>query len=252
MVSQAPPEFLGLAADPIRWQILGELARSDRRVNELTTAIGVPQNLISYHLGQLRRAELVSSRRSSADGRDTYYRAELSHLRSRLVKTAAVIHPGLCVGAAEPEPDAVSPARVLFLCTGNSARSQMAQALTVLRSGGRVQAASAGSHPKPLQPDAVRVLRERYGLDISAAQPTHLDRYMAERFDRVVTLCDRVREVCPEFPGHPDAVHWSMADPAAAGRDDAFVATAAELDDRIGFLLADLAAADLNHPEEHP
>jgi DNA-binding transcriptional ArsR family regulator len=69
----APPEFLQLAGHPLRWRLLAELARSDRTVHELTGVVGQPQNLVSYHLGKLRDARLVSARRSSADRRDSYY-----------------------------------------------------------------------------------------------------------------------------------------------------------------------------------
>ena len=106
--------------------------------------------------------------------------------------------------------------RVLFLCTGNSARSQIAEALLEQMSAGAIEARSAGSHPKPLHPNAVRVLRTR-GIDISANRTKHLDEFTSERFDEVITLCDRVREVCPEFPSHPDLVHWSIPDPALEG-----------------------------------
>ena len=216
-------------------------------MHELTAAIGVPQNLVSYHLGQLRRAELVTSRRSSADGRDTYYRADLNHLRDRLVHTAATIHPGLGVTATDPGAGDVVRARVLFLCTGNSARSQIAEALLESMSQGNVAAASAGSHPKPLHPNAVHVMRTR-GIDISTNRTKHLDEFVALRFDVVITLCDRVREVCPEFPSGPDRVHWSVPDPALEGPSDraslpAFERTATELQTRIEFLLPQLEEA---------
>ena len=131
--------------------------------------------------------------------------------------------------------------RLLFLCTGNSARSQMAEALARTRSGGRVQAYSAGSRPKPLHPNAVRVMGEA-GIDLASHRPKHLEVFAAESFDLVITLCDRVREVCPEFPGHPGYIHWSIADPAASSGSDeqtypAFQQLAAELETRIGFLL---------------
>ena len=84
------------------------------------------------------------------------------------------------------------------------------------------------------------------GIDISANRTKHLDEFRAQRFDVVITLCDRVREVCPEFPAHPQLVHWSMPDPALEGPTDrasypAFERTAAELETRIGFLLPSLA-----------
>jgi protein-tyrosine-phosphatase len=142
-----------------------------------------------------------------------------------------------------------SSPKVLFLCTGNSARSRMAEALIRDRSGGTVDACSAGSHPKPLHPNAVRVMREEYGIDLAGHESKHLSEFAHEHFDRVITLCDRVREVCPEFPGEPETIHWSIADPAAGQADDDasypdFQRTAAELDTRIGFLLAALAAPD--------
>ncbi len=130
---------------------------------------------------------------------------------------------------------------MLFLCTGNSARSQMAEALAEHLSDGAVRAASAGSHPKPLHPDAVRVMRER-GIDIASRRSKHLSEFTEHRFDYVISLCDRVREICPEFPGTPQAVHWSVRDPAAEDAGlPAFERTAAELETRIGFLLEAIA-----------
>jgi protein-tyrosine-phosphatase len=138
---------------------------------------------------------------------------------------------------------------VLFLCTGNSARSQLAEALTELRAGGLVEARSAGSHPKPLHANAVRVMREAYGVDLAGRRSKHLVELAGERFDRVISLCDRVREVCPDLPGDPECVHWSLADPAVghdggvggdAASYPAFQRTAAELEARIEFLVAAL------------
>src|SRR3954447_1554081 len=95
----------------------------------------------------------------------------------------------------------------------------MAEALLELRSEGAVEARSAGSHPKPLHPNAVQVMAER-GIDIAGRPSTHLDEFTDTRFDRVVTLCDKVREICPEFPGPAPTAHWSIPDPAAAGAAD--------------------------------
>jgi protein-tyrosine-phosphatase len=135
---------------------------------------------------------------------------------------------------------------VLFLCTGNSARSQMAQALLEHRSGHAIDARSAGSHPTALHPNAVRVMAER-GIDISGRHTKHLRRFTRTRFDRVITLCDKVREICPEFPGPPTAAHWSMPDPAAEGDGDAasypaFRRTADELEVRVALLIGELTA----------
>jgi ArsR family transcriptional regulator, arsenate/arsenite/antimonite-responsive transcriptional repressor / arsenate reductase (thioredoxin) len=244
----SPLEFLQLVSDPLRWQLLGELALSDRRVGELTEVIGKPQNLVSYHLGELRKAGLVSVRRSSADGRDAYYRVDLRRCGEMLCAAGRGLQPGLRLELRTPETASLAtprPPRVLFLCTGNSARSQMAQAMLEHRSGQLIQARSAGSHPKPLHPNAVRVMAER-GIDISGRPTKHLKRLARTHFDHVITLCDKVREVCPEFPGEPTTAHWSMADPAAAGETDdetyaAFLRTAEELEERIGSLLAQMS-----------
>jgi protein-tyrosine-phosphatase/DNA-binding transcriptional ArsR family regulator len=240
---QSPPRFLRLAGHPLRWQLLSELARSDRRVGELCELAGQRQSLVSYHLRQLRDGGVVSARRSLADGRDTYYVLELARCGQLLAGAGASLHPGLA-SAVGSDPGGRRPsarARVLFLCTGNSARSQMAEALAERLSGGVVRAVSAGSHPKPLHPNAVRVMRER-GIDIAGRRSKQLSEFTGGRFDHVISLCDRVREICPDFPGNPQAVHWSVRDPAREpGTDEqtlpAFERTAAELETRIGFLL---------------
>ena len=230
-----PPAFLSAAGHPVRWRLLGELARSDRQVHELTALLGQQQSLVSYHLGLLRKANLVHTRRSTADGRDTYYRLDLGRCGELLAAAGGALHPGLRL--TRPAAATVTQARVLFLCTGNSSRSQMAEALLRRRCGGVVSAYSAGSRPKPVHPEAVAAMAAR-GIDISAARSKHLDELTGKRFDYVITLCDRVREVCPEFPAHPEAVHWSIPDPAAGreGRAD-FDRVAAELSERIEFLL---------------
>jgi protein-tyrosine-phosphatase/DNA-binding transcriptional ArsR family regulator len=246
----APPEFLQLAGHPLRWRLLSELGRSDRRVHELTGLVGEPQNLVSYHLGKLRDGRMVSARRSSADRRDTYYALDLARIEDLLAAAGATLHRGLRLTRPAPDGVRIAPAKVLFLCTGNSARSQMAEALARARSGGAIAAVSAGSHPKPLHPNAVRVMAEDYGLDLAGQAPKSLDLFAGDRFDWVISLCDRVREVCPDFPGaedggRPEAVHWSIANPATGEPDDVtyplFQQTAAELATRIDYLLARLA-----------
>ena len=241
----APPEFLQLAGHRLRWRLLGELARSDRIVHELTELVGEPQNLVSYHLGKLRDGRLVSARRSSADRRDTYYGLDLARIGALLSATGGALHPGLRLTSPSLDDAPIGPVRVLFLCTGNSARSQMAEALARARSGGAIEAVSAGSHPRPLHPNAVRVMRDEYGLDLAAQTSKHFEVLEGQRFDWVISLCDRVREVCPEFPDHPEVIHWSIANPATGDSDDVtyplFQQTAAERATRIGFLLAVLA-----------
>src|SRR3954453_21417939 len=116
-----PPPFLRLAGHPLRWRLLSELARSDRRVGELCDLAGQPQSLVSYHLRQLRDGGVVTARRSLADGRDTYYVVELMRCGELLVTAGASLHPGLASAAgAHPARHRTSArARVLFLCTGN-------------------------------------------------------------------------------------------------------------------------------------
>jgi protein-tyrosine-phosphatase/DNA-binding transcriptional ArsR family regulator len=240
-----PSEFLQLAGHPLRWRLLSELGRSDRVVHELTGLVGEPQNLVSYHLGKLRGGRLVTARRSSADRRDTYYGLDLGRIGSLLSAAGGALHPGLRLAPPPRDAAPVRAVKVLFLCTGNSARSPMAEALARARSGGAIEAYSGGSHPRPLHPNAVRVMREEYGLDLAGHASKHLDVFAGQRFDWVISLCDRVREVCPEFPGHPETIHWSIANPATGDADDVtyplFQQTAAELSTRIEFLLAALA-----------
>jgi ArsR family transcriptional regulator, arsenate/arsenite/antimonite-responsive transcriptional repressor / arsenate reductase (thioredoxin) len=250
----SPPPFLRLAGHPLRWRLLGELAHSDRRVGELCELAGRPQSLVSYHLRQLRDGGLVSMRRSAADGRDTYYVLDLARCGELLTGAGVSLHPGLAPASrTRPARERGSAsARVLFLCTGNSSRSQIAEALAEQLSDGAVSAVSAGSHPKPLHPNAVRVMRAR-GIDLSGRRSKHLDEFATQRFDYVISLCDRVREVCPEFPGSPGTIHWSIPDPAREpGSDDetlpAFERTADELAARIPFLL-DLIAQTTQAPE---
>ena len=241
----APPEFLKLAGHPLRWRLLSELARSDRMVSELTGLVGEAQNLVSYHLGKLRDGRLVSARRSSADRRDSYYGLDLARIGGLLSAAGGALHPGLRLTPPARDDARGGAAKVLFLCTGNSARSPMAAALARARSGGAIEAYSAGSHPRPVHPNAVRVMRSEHGLDLSGHASTHLDAFADHHFDWVISLCDRVREVCPELPGHPEAIHWSLANPVTSESDDAtyplFRQTAAELATRIEYLLAVLA-----------
>jgi protein-tyrosine-phosphatase len=225
----------------LRWRLLRELARSDRRVGELCELAGRRQSLVSYHLRQLRDGGLVATRRSAADGRDTYYVLDLARCGELLSNAGVSLHPGLAPAADVRLGRRRALADVLFLCTGNSARSQIAEALCDELSGGAVSAVSAGSDPKPLHPNAVRVMRDR-GIDLAGRRSKHLTEFAARRFDYVISLCDRVREVCPEFPGAPGLIHWSIPDPARApGPDDetlpAFERIADELRVRVGFLI---------------
>jgi ArsR family transcriptional regulator, arsenate/arsenite/antimonite-responsive transcriptional repressor / arsenate reductase (thioredoxin) len=263
------PPPLRLIADPVRWRLLRALAHGDLRVRELVDAVGEPQNLVSYHLRQLRSGRLVTARRSNSDGRDIYYSLDFAGCAYALAGAAAALHPGLAsAGAAFPAagnaaepPTAVAdlgaaaggvaapgagsagrPRRVLFVCTGNSGRSPMAAALLRHTAGRQVRAASAGTRPRPLHPAAAAVLRDRYRIDISGHQPTHVAAVASKPFDYVISLCDKAREACPEFAGSPLRIHWSLPDPAAGGATTraayaSFERLAADLTTRIHYLL---------------
>ncbi len=134
--------------------------------------------------------------------------------------------------------------RVLFLCTGNSARSQMAEGLLRSLSKNRIDVYSAGTFPKSeIHPMAVAAMRDKFQLDISAQSPKNLDRYVGEDFDYVITVCDRAAEACPVFPGAPQRIHWGFTDPAAAEgseaeRQRAFNTSATEIAARLRLWLA--------------
>ncbi|MFD0009191.1 ArsR family transcriptional regulator [Streptomyces sp. NPDC127178] len=214
----ATPAFVRLAAHPLRWKLLTELAASDYRVRELVERVGQPQNLVSYHLRLLRGGGLVTARRSSFDARDSYYHLDLQQCAHALAHAGSALHPALgFTPAPPPSPRPERRPAVLFTCTGNSARSPIAEALLRHRTDGHVEVASAGSHPKPrVHTDALQVLREQHGIDISGQRPRHLDTLLGRRFDYVISLCDKVREVCPDFGDQSRLVHWSIPDPAAA------------------------------------
>ena len=107
------------------------------------------------------------------------------------------------------------PIRVLFVCTGNSARSLMAEALLRHHGGDRFEVQSAGTEPRGVNPLTLRVLAEA-GIDASWARSKSVDEFLGQSFDYVVTVCDQARQVCPVFPGVHDALHWGYDDPAEA------------------------------------
>lgn len=108
-----------------------------------------------------------------------------------------------------------TPLRVLILCTHNSARSQMAEALLRSHAGDRVIVASAGTEATRVNPLAVRAMRE-LGTDLSGARSKHLNEFLGQEWDYVVTVCDSAAESCPVFPGRAERIHWSFPDPSAA------------------------------------
>jgi arsenate reductase (thioredoxin) len=125
--------------------------------------------------------------------------------------------------------------RVLFLCTGNSARSQMAEALLLLMAGQHFEVYSAGTHPAGLNPAAIGAMRE-LGVDISSHRSKHVNEFLSKQFDYVITVCDRAKESCPVFPSASRLLHWSFEDPAAAAdaqRKEIFTRVRDEIADKI-------------------
>ncbi|HET8999980.1 MAG TPA: arsenate reductase ArsC [bacterium] len=127
--------------------------------------------------------------------------------------------------------------RVLFLCTHNAARSQMAEGILRDLSRGTVDVSSAGTEPAGVHPLAARALRDM-NIDVRRQRSKHVDEFAGQTFDVVVTLCDSARELCPVFPGDPERIHWSFPDPGAvAGTEEerlqAFKHTARELATRL-------------------
>jgi protein-tyrosine-phosphatase/DNA-binding transcriptional ArsR family regulator len=237
-----PPAFVRLAAHPVRWRLLCELAQSDYRVRELGTLVDQPQNLVSYHLRLLREGGLVRVTRSSFDGRDSYYHLDLDRCATALAESGTALHPALKPEFRSDATASVPRVAVLFVCTGNSARSPIAEALLRRHTGDAATVTSAGSAPRPeLHPHTVEVLREQFGIDVSGRRPRHLDAVTGMAFDRVITLCDKAREVCPDFGHGTRPAHWSIPEPADRA---AFGRTAAEIDTRVRHLLPVLAATD--------
>lgn len=236
--------FLGLLAHPQRWRLVEALARSDRRVNELVEAVDEAPNLVSYHLRKLREHRLVQERRSSADARDVYYTLDLERLRQLYLATADGLHPGLTAPAEVRSTRVVAKgrrARVLFLCTHNSARSQMAEGILRALGGDRFEVESGGTQPSRVHPLAIEAMAKRR-IDINGQTSKHMERFANKRFDYVITVCDLASEVCPVFPGAPERIHWSIPDPAAVEGSEkerlaAFERAADDLLTRIRYLV---------------
>lgn len=109
--------------------------------------------------------------------------------------------------------------RVLILCTANSARSQIAEGLLRHLANDLFDVYSAGTKPSVVNPFAIRAMQAR-NIDISGHQSEHLDQYLTQTFDYVITVCDNAAETCPVFPGKAQRIHWSFPDPAAVAGDD--------------------------------
>jgi ArsR family transcriptional regulator, arsenate/arsenite/antimonite-responsive transcriptional repressor / arsenate reductase (thioredoxin) len=200
--------------DATRLAVVDELASSDRSPVELQRLTGIPSNLLAHHLDVLERVGLITRGRSSGDARRRYVHLERDALGD-LVRRRSLT----------PQP-------ALFVCTHNSARSQLAAALWFALTA--QPADSAGTHPASrVHPGAVAAAR-RAGLALTDARPKQLDD-VADRPALVVTVCDRAHE---ELAPHQSWLHWSVLDPVAKPERTAFDATVSELRARITSLVA--------------
>jgi protein-tyrosine-phosphatase len=243
MEAVQPPEFIKLLANDLRWGLLKALTTGDHQVNELVTQLQQPMNLVSYHLKKMRDDALVTTRRSEADGRDVYYSLDLNHLRQMYLEAGMALHPAMGVNLPSLDVSQLEPKRILFVCTHNSARSQMAEGLLRHLSQGYLDVLSAGSHPTTVHPDAIRTM-DGFGIDISHQHSRPLSDFAGQAFDYVITVCDKAREVCPTFPGSGAPMHWGFPDPVVIQDDDeraaVFERTARQLKSRIDYFLSTL------------
>jgi ArsR family transcriptional regulator, arsenate/arsenite/antimonite-responsive transcriptional repressor / arsenate reductase (thioredoxin) len=236
----ALPEGLKLIADETRWRLITTLRRGDYQVGELTARLSLPQNLISYHLSALRQGGLVQVHRSDADGRVLYYGLDLAALKTIYAELGALLQV-----PTERAAPGLAPLTVVFLCTANSARSQMAEAWLRHLSGGRLMARSAGTSPRPIHPLTREVMHEA-GIDIGYQTAKGLEALHDLRPDLIVTVCDIAREACAHWGSEVPQIHWSIPDPAAApaaAQPDAFRAVRDTLRLRAEGLLATLPGA---------
>ena len=196
--------------EPARLAIVERLLLSDASPTELGRELSLPSNLVAHHLAQLEGVGLITRARSESDHRRTYVR----------------LNPGALAGLV---PVGVrEAARVVFVCTANSARSPLAQALWTRRS--RIPAASAGTEPAEcVHPGAVKAAR-RHGLSLAGTRTRHIDQVLRPG-DLVVAVCDHAHEHARTRT--TPWLHWAVPDPAPVGTDAAFDAAVRELTDRI-------------------
>jgi ArsR family transcriptional regulator, arsenate/arsenite/antimonite-responsive transcriptional repressor / arsenate reductase (thioredoxin) len=204
-------------ADPARLAITDTLQAGDAAPSELAAMLAMPSNLLAHHLHVLEQAGIISRRRSEGDRRRTYLQ----------------LVPGALDALAPPTAHAAL--RVLFVCTGNSARSHLAAALW--RRASTVPAASAGTHPAPaIDPGAIAAA-QRHRLPLPRLRPRHIGQ-VRQAGDLIVTVCDLAHEELAEAA----AVHWSVPDPVPAGDAASFDAALAQLADRVQRLAPRVAA----------
>jgi arsenate reductase len=155
-------------------------------------------------------APLIATQRAAVERQ----RSDLDRLDAELTDLELTIQAaGRARRSSEGSAMSVEPIRVLFVCTGNSARSQIAEALLRDFGGADFEVFSAGTEPKGVNPFAVRVLAE-IEIDWSGARSKSVTEFLGRPFDYVITVCDRARQTCPVFPGNHNTLHWGLDDPA--------------------------------------
>jgi arsenate reductase len=153
---------------------------------------------------------LISGQRAAIERQ----RADLDRVESELTDLELTIEAaGRARLSSEGIAVSADPIRVLFVCTGNSARSQIAEALLIDFGGSDFEVSSAGTEPRELNPHTIAVLGE-IGLDWSGARSKSVTQLVGQPFDYVITVCDRARQICPVFPGDHNSLHWGLDDPA--------------------------------------
>ncbi len=211
--------------DPARLAIVDSLVSGDAAPGELGAALAMPTNLIAHHLKVLESAGLVERTRSEGDGRRTYVRLRTEALAAILTPTPMMAD------------------RVVFVCTHNSARSQLAAAIWGRRS--HVPAVSAGTEPAQRVHPRARTTARRHGLGARTWRTAHVDD-VARDHDLLIAVCDNAHEHLPA--GTRPRLHWSVPDPVPVDTDAAFEATYADLADRIERLAPTLAPPGTRHP----
>jgi protein-tyrosine-phosphatase/DNA-binding transcriptional ArsR family regulator len=206
--------------DPGRLAIVDALALGEASPSELQRLLEMPSNLLAHHVRVLERAGVIGRHRSEADRRRSYLRLAPGSLEA-LRPTAA--------------REAV---RVVFVCTENSARSQLAAA--IWSGAAPVTATSAGTHPAPAVHPGALAAAARHRLPLTATRPRHVADVLRPD-DVVITVCDAAHE---ELGAGPDRLHWSIPDPARRGDDAAFDHAIDELTDRIGLLAPAIRPTD--------
>lgn len=236
-----PVTLFKLLGHELRWQIVQHLARGDYRVQDLAPLLKAAPNLISYHLRQLEQAALVEERQSDADGREVFFHLDPTRLHQLYQEAGSALHPAFARSGEGGPPARVPPVRVLFLCTHNSARSQIAEALLRHHSKGAVEVASAGTQPTAVHPLTLETLRQAH-IPAGQLQAKQVDTLLGQQFTYVVTVCDQAHEICPSFPDAPVHLHWSLPDPLGfpdgPEQRQAFERTLLQLSTQIRYFLA--------------